>query len=120
MTSKKYWRKKLLNYLIRDCFGTINESDVIEVKEVKTDKGKGYIVKLGGEVIHKQMLGLLSEQARQFDKTELWKFMTTTLRKKGMELTTSMATDYEQVWGGKLLQYIVKFQEDLLNDLKKL
>lgn len=116
MISIKSLKKRLLNYLLKDCFGAINESDIIEISK----SGQGYKIKIGGQAIDRQILMLIANQARQFQNTELWKILTTTLRAKGMELTSSKATEYEQVWGGKLLQYAIKFQEEIIETLKKL
>lgn len=116
MTLIKSLKIRLLNWLLKDSFGALVLNDVISFEK----KGQGFIIRLAGEPIDKQILSVIVAQAKSFHNTELWKFMTATLRAKAMETTSAKATEYEHVWAGKLLQYAITFQEEIISTLKKL
>lgn len=108
--------QSLIYELLADRVGAVNPNEVFYAKKIETGKDAGkWSAMLGGKKLNPSQFVNLREEAKTFEKMELWKLITQTLSHEANLRMFKGAKTTEDMYFGKAILHAVGVIETMVN-----
>lgn len=95
-----------------------DEFNLIEIEQ-KVFKQQGDNIFIGGELVTEQMRGILRDQAKNFQTTNLFEILNATITNEAANLALIQSANYDHVQYAKALHYWNQVLKKMLHALAK-
>lgn len=111
--------QSLIYELLANRVGAVNPNEVFYAKKIETGKDAGkWSATLGGKKLSPSQFVNLREEAKTFEKMELWKLITQTLSHEANLRMFKGAKTTEDMYFGKAILHAVGVIETMVNAIK--
>ena len=115
---KNWLRKKSIRWLVRDLFNTIDENDIINVKQSVNQLGQSRItgIYIRNRKLDQSEIDALKEGAIQIQDSAIWKLLSNEVR----YLSNKQMYETGDVMSGQIALFVIKVIEKTIDKISKL
>ena len=119
MFSKKFFQKKLINSYLKLCrviFHPITAEDILGIEF----NGMKPVVMFRGKEMDKEQISLIKENAENFEKSILWKFIENRIKYTAQEKMFPLSSVDNDLLFGKAMLFELDVMKQVLKEIKNI
>lgn len=104
--------EQLKNWLTKNLFCTVDPKQVL-----KQDKNGIFLI--DNEIVSKEEMRSLQNEAKFLQHTRLWQILTETIKDQAEKVMFEKSTSFEDMRTGKMMLYNINLQKQIVNIIEK-
>ncbi len=115
---KNWLRKRLIRWIVKDLFNTIDETDILNIKKIIDNFGKEKVigVYLNNRKLNQSEVDALKESVEQFKGSVIWKLLSNQVK----YLSNKKMYETGDVMAGQIANFVIKVIEKTIEGISKL